>query len=282
MADLDFNAKYTSGGNNELGVLGSNFNTMSEKLQLAITELKTANNELQKDIDHKTEVDNMRREFVSNVSHELKTPIALIQGYAEGLREGINEDPESMQYYCDVIIDEAFKMNKMVKELMTLSQLEAGVDTFSMERFDMTALVLNAIQSSEILLQQNRIQVRTIEIDHPVYVWGDEFKVEEVFRNYFSNAMNHVGGEKIITISFEIKNEKCRVCVHNTGEAIPEESLEQIWEKFYKVDKARTREYGGSGVGLSIVKAILDAMKQEYGVQNTESGVLFYFELDTR
>ena len=79
--------------------------------------------------------------------------------------------------------------------------------------------------------------------------------------------------------TIEIKNEKCRVCVHNTGEAIPEESLEQIWEKFYKVDKARTREYGGSGVGLSIVKAILDAMKQEYGVQNTESGVLFYFEL---
>lgn len=282
MTKLDFEIKYDGDSKNEVGVLGHHMNLLSETLEKTISELKTVNNELQKDIDHKTEVDNMRREFVSNVSHELKTPIALIQGYAEGLREGINEDPESMQYYCDVIIDEAFKMNKMVKELMTLSQLEAGVDTFSMERFDMTALVLNAIQSSEILLQQNRIQVRTIEIDHPVYVWGDEFKVEEVFRNYFSNAMNHVGGEKIITISFEIKNEKCRVCVHNTGEAIPEESLEQIWEKFYKVDKARTREYGGSGVGLSIVKAILDAMKQEYGVQNTESGVLFYFELDTR
>ena len=223
----------------------------------------------------------MRTEFVSNVSHELKTPIALIRGYAEGLQDCIMEDEESRKLYCDVIINEAKKMNDMVQKLLTLNELEQGNQGIVMERFNLEELVKSILGVSTLLMEQENINLY-YEQTEPCFVWADEFKVEEVFRNYFSNAMNHVGGEKIITISFEIKNEKCRVCVHNTGEAIPEESLEQIWEKFYKVDKARTREYGGSGVGLSIVKAILDAMKQEYGVQNTESGVLFYFELDTR
>ncbi len=282
MTNLDFEIKYVGDSKNEVGVLGHHMNLLSETLERTISELKTVNVELQKDIEKKTEIDNMRREFVSNVSHELKTPIALIQGYAEGLKEGISDDPESMQYYCDVIVDEAYKMNKMVKELMTLSQLESGVDTLVMERFDVTSMIMNTIQSSEILLSQNEIQVRTINVDHPVYAWGDEFKTEEVFRNYFSNAMNHAAGEKIITISLEEQDEKIRIGVHNTGEAIPDDSILHIWEKFYKVDQARTREYGGSGVGLSIVKAILDAMNQNYGVENRNQGVVFWFELDTR
>lgn len=282
MTNLDFEVKYDGSSKNEVGILGHHMNLLSETLEKTISELKTVNTELQKDIDKKTEIDNLRREFVSNVSHELKTPIALIQGYAEGLKDGISDDPESMQYYCDVIIDEAVKMNKMVKEIMTLSQLEAGVDSLVMERFDITSLIMNTLQSSEILLSQNGIQIETIHTDQPMYVWGDEFKIEEVFRNYLSNAMNHAAGKKIITISLVSIDEKVRVCVHNTGEPIPEESIQHVWEKFYKVDKARTREYGGSGVGLSIVKAILEAMNQNYGVTNMEDGVTFWFELDTK
>ena len=222
----------------------------------------------------------MRKEFLANVSHELKTPIALIQGYAEGLQEGISDDPESRKYYCDVIMDEAAKMNVMVKKLMTLNQLEFGNDVVSMERFDIVDLICNYVQSAQILTKQNEVSVR---MDHyePIFVWADEFKTEEVFMNYFSNAVNHCAGERLIDVKLTLKENKVRVSVFNTGAPIPEESAPYIWDKFYKVDKARTREYGGSGVGLSIVKAIMESMNQQYGVINYENGVEFWFELET-
>ena len=154
MADLDFDAKYTSGGSNEIGMLGENFNQMSEKLEQTISNLKKANYELQKDIEQKEKRDTMRTEFVGNVSHELKTPIALIQGYAEGLKEGVNDDPESREFYCDVIMDEAAKMNQMVKNLLTLNQLEFGEDDVQFSRFDITALIRGVLQSMEILISQ--------------------------------------------------------------------------------------------------------------------------------
>lgn len=280
MVHLDFEAKYQGSAHNEIDLLGENINKLSATLEKSISELKTANNELQKDIEKKEQIDEMRKEFLANVSHELKTPIALIQGYAEGLSEGINDDPESRDFYCEVIMDEAAKMNNMVKKLLTLNQLEFGNDVVTMERFDITALIKNYIQSASILTRQNGIEV-LVEDYPPVYVWADEYKTEEVFMNYFSNAVNHCGGEKKIAVSMETKAGKVRVAVFNTGETIPEEALPHLWEKFYKVDKARTREYGGSGVGLSIVKAIMDSMNQEYGVENRENGVTFWFELET-
>ena len=280
MVHLNFEAKYRGEAGNELDLLGENINKLSRSLEKAISELKTANNELQKDIEKKEAIDEMRKEFLANVSHELKTPIALIQGYAEGLREGINDDPESRSFYCEVIMDEAAKMNTMVKKLMTLNQLEFGNDIVTMERFDVTALIRNYIQSAGILTRQNEIQV-CMEEYVPIYVWADEYKTEEVFVNYFSNAVNHCGGERKIVVSIEQREDKVRVGVFNTGEPIPEESIPHIWEKFYKVDKARTRAYGGSGVGLSIVKAIMEAMNQDYGVKNYCNGVLFWFELET-
>ena len=147
MADLNFDAKYTSGGQDEIGVLGSNFNKMSEQLEKTISELKSANNQLQKDIEQKEKMEEMRNEFLGNVSHELKTPIALIQGYAEGLKEGVNDDPESREFYCEVIMDEADKMNRMVKNLLTLNQLEFGSDEVQFERFDIVGLVRGVISS---------------------------------------------------------------------------------------------------------------------------------------
>ena len=167
----------------------------------------------------------------------------------------------------------------MVKKIMTLNQLEFGNDVVSMERFDIVALVRNYIQSASILTKQNDIEVRMAEME-PVYVWADEFKVEEVFMNYFSNAVNHCSGKKVIDVTIEKYDGIARISVFNTGEPIPETSIEHLWEKFYKVDKARTREYGGSGVGLSIVKAIMESMNQKFGVINYTNGVRFWFELE--
>lgn len=279
MIHLDFDAKYTGNSKTEVALLGKNINELSETLENTISELKSANNELQRDIEKKNKIDEMRKEFLSNVSHELKTPIALIQGYAEGLKEGINDDDESRDFYCEVIMDEASKMNNMVKKLLTLNQLEFGNDTITMERFDVTALIKTYLQSVEILCRQKEITVQMKDYP-PIHVWADEFMTEEVFGNYFSNAMNHVAGDKVIDVKLILKEKNVRISVFNSGQPIPQDSIAHIWEKFYKVDKARTRAYGGSGVGLSIVKAIMESMNQKFGVINYDNGVEFWFELE--
>ena len=281
MTELDFNAKFTSNVQNEIGVLGHHINQLSGNLEKTISELKTANNELQRDIEQKTKIDEMRKEFLSNVSHELKTPIALIQGYAEGLKECINDDAESRDFYCEVIMDEAGKMNTMVKNLLSLNQLEFGNDVVSMERFDIVSLIRNVLNSAKILMEQKDIHLIFKETEE-IYVWSDEFKIEEVVTNYISNAINHCEFDKVIEVKVIKEPDMVRVSVFNTGRPIPEEDLDKIWQKFYKVDKARTREYGGSGIGLSIVKAIMESLHRECGVKNYDNGVEFWFELDAK
>lgn len=281
MANLDFDARYTSGGSDEIGILGENFNLMSKRLEKTISELKSANNQLQKDIEQKEKIENMRNEFLGNVSHELKTPIALIQGYAEGLKEGVSDDPESREFYCDVIMDEADKMNKMVRNLLVLNQLEFGSEELDVQRFDVVRLIRGVLASCEILLQQAEVTVEFIA-DEEVCVWADEFKTEQVIRNYLTNAIHHAEFEKRIEIRVIPKGDTVRVTVFNSGKPIPEEDLKKLWDKFYKVDKAHTREYGGNGIGLSIVKAIMESFHQEYGVKNYDNGVEFWFELDSK
>ena len=279
MSELNFEVKYPVTTKDEIGVLGSSINTLSEALEKTISELKTANNELQKDIENKIQIDEMRKEFLSNVSHELKTPIALIQGYAEGLQDNVNDDSESREFYCEVIIDEADKMNRMVKKLLTLNQIEFGKDQFNFERFNIVSVLQSVMQSAKILAEQKEALITLPDYD-PVYVWADEYFVEEVVTNYVSNAINHVDGEKMIRISLSKTDNVVRISVFNTGKCIPEDELDKVWIKFYKVDKARTRAYGGSGIGLSIVKAIMDSMNQKCGVFNHDDGVEFWFELD--
>lgn len=281
MSNLDFDAHYEADAQDEIGILGRNMNNLSSRLKDAIGALQDANRQLQHDIDEKTQIDEMRKEFIANVSHELKTPIALIQGYAEGLTEGMCEDEESRNYYCEVIMDEAGKMNKMVKQLLTLTALEFGNDAPSMDTFDITELIQDLIRSSSILIQQNEATV-CYQPDGPCMVFADEFKIEEVVTNYLTNAIHHLDGERRIEIRVEKIGETVKVTVFNTGNPIPEADLPNLWTKFYKVDKARTRAYGGSGIGLSIVKAIMDIHHQSCGVVNVEGGVEFWFTLQAQ
>ena len=284
MSEMDFDARYEGSVKGEIGLLGKSMNNMSEKLEHNIAELKKANLELKKDIDKKEKLEIMRTDFLSNVSHELKTPIALIQGYAEGLKEGITDDPESMGFYCDVIMDEANKMNTMVKRLLTLNQIEFGNDEPEMERFDINELIASVADANAIRAGQKNMSIVFDNRNEHNFVWADEYKTEEVLTNYISNALNHCDGKRAI----EVRTEKSEnggtitVTVYNSGKNIADEDLERIWEKFYKTDKARTREYGGNGIGLSIVKAIMDSMGQEYGVRNVSDGVEFWFNLDCK
>jgi len=279
MSNLDFNVKYCVERRDEIGELGNSINVLAEKLEDTISDLKSANNQLQTDIDEKVQIDEMRKEFLSNVTHELKTPIALIQGYAEGLKDNISEDQESREFYCDVIMDEASKMNKMVKKLLTLNEIEFGNQMVEMERFDIVALIRSVLESFEIMIKQKNIRVQFLQ-DTPVDVWADEYMMEEVVTNYLTNAIHYADKEKVIDIRIQKEGRSVRVSFFNTGEPIQQEDIDKIWLKFYKADKARTREYGGNGIGLSIVKAIMESHNKPYGVINHSNGVEFWFELD--
>ena len=162
---------------------------MSEQLESTINQLQTANEQLKKDIDEKIQIDEVRKEFLSNVSHELKTPIALIQGYAEGLQEGISDDPESRAFYCDVIVDEAKKMNRMVRKLLTLNHLEFGQDALTEEPFDICEMLTTLLNSSALEMQKKEIKVIK-QYPASCMVIGDEFKIEEVCTNYILSLIH--------------------------------------------------------------------------------------------
>ncbi|MBO7730180.1 MAG: HAMP domain-containing histidine kinase [Lachnospiraceae bacterium] len=279
----EFDAKYTYKHfrQDEIGLLGENLNQISEKLQSMIAELKSSNLNLENELKAKTQLEQQRKKYLSDVSHELKTPIALISGYAEGLKEGISDDPEDRAYYCDVIIDEAEKMNILIKRLSALNQLEQGTSAVSLERFDVIAVINGFLNTMSMIIAEKNVDI-FFDNSYSEYVWSDEFLFEEAFMNYFNNALHHVDDKRVIRINVEKKeNNKVRITIFNTGVNIPEDDLNKIWEEFYKVDQARTREYGGSGLGLSIVKAIADSLNQQCGVENHPDGVSFWIELES-
>lgn len=283
MSKLDFSQKYrVTDTEDEINELGRSINTMSDKLETTIKQLQKSNIELEKDIEEKSKIDDMRKQFISDVSHELKTPIALIQGYAEGLIENVSTDEESRRFYAEVILDETNKMDRLVKQLLELMKLEYGKKEFNNEKFDINELINEVIRKCEVMLQKNNIQVE-FESKKPIYVWADEFYIEQVVTNYFTNAIKHteeIGNNKKIKITVKQLNDKMRITVFNTGKTIPEEDLTRIWGRFYKVDSSRNRQDGGTGIGLALVKAIMNNYQNEYGVNNKKDGVEFYFDVD--
>ena len=204
--------------------------------------------------------------------------------------------------------DEAGKMNRLVRNLLQLNELEFGGKTVTLDHFDLMELIYNCAGSMDIMIKQNDIKLELPKWES-MFVWADEFKIEQVFNNYLSNAIHYaksvagdrnaagehrtvmgedetssdesgeIGG-KIVRISAARRGDNIRVSVFNSGDHIPDEVMKQLWVKFYKADKARTREYGGNGIGLSIVKAAMEALGKDYGVINVEGGVEFFFEVD--
>lgn len=260
---------------------------MSDKLEKTIKQLRDTNIELEKDIEEKSKLDEMRTSFISDVSHELKTPIALIQGYSEGLLENVNTDEESRKFYAEVILDESNKMDRLVKQLLELMKLEYGKREFNDKEFNILEVEKEVIRKSKVMLEEKNVQVELKDTEK-INVWADDFYIEQVITNYITNAIKNAkpadDGRKIIKIENEIDNEKNKVHVKifNTGDNIKEEDLNRIWNRFYKVDESRNREDGGSGIGLSFVKAIMNNYGNNYGVVNKEDGVEFYFELDLK
>ena len=284
MTDLDFSEKYTPRNNDdELDDLGKRINILSDTLEHTITELRANNDELERDIKEKSKIEEMRTQFISDVSHELKTPIALIQGYAEGLIENVNNDDESRKFYAEVILDEADKMDKLVKELLELMKLEYGKREFNNKPFDIVSLIREDIRKCDVMIKEQNIDV-SFENNEPINVMADDFYIEQVVTNYLTNAIKYsseVNGKRAIVIDVvEVPNDLVRVSVYNTGKNFSDDELKAIWGRFYKVDSSRNRENGGTGIGLSFVKAVMNNYKQKYGVKNKAHGVEFYFELE--
>lgn len=279
IAKFNFDKKCEVVGEDEIGQLGQSINYLSSELNIAMTDLNVKNKKLEEDIDKERKIDEMRKEFISSVSHELRTPISIIQGYAEGLISNVAEGIEDRTFYCNVIMKEADKMNKLVKDLLDISQIESGYFKLEKTEFDLLSLVQYLINKYRTVFTEKGIQVE-FEKNENIFVYCDMIRTEQILTNLISNAINHVDTNKIIKIDIKTINEKIRVSLYNSGNHIPKDSLELIWTSFYKVDKARTRAYGGYGLGLSIVKVIQELHGNSYGVENVKGGVTFWFDID--
>ncbi len=278
MAALNFERKCADYGNDEIGELGNSINTLSTTLDATLIDLKDKNEQLEKDIERRHALDNARISFISNVSHELKTPIAIISGYAEGLCEGISNDPEVIREYCQIIQDESNKMNSLVVELLELSKLENRVQPLSPDYFDVGACVNSLVSHLSLQLEQKGIKLVN-KIPSPLVCYAQEDKIEIVLRNYITNALSHSKNEKIIELSYREKGDFIEISVFNTGDNIDKNDLPEIWDSFFRADKSHGRSENRFGLGLSIVKSIMTNHNCRYGVKNTENGVKFTFEV---
>jgi signal transduction histidine kinase len=280
ISKLDFSQKVPVSSDDEIGDLGYSINKMSLQLEKSIKELQLSNDKLVKEILYKNKIDQMRKEFVANASHELKTPLSLIMGYGEALKLS-DLDEKTKSEYVDIILDETNKMNNLVKELLNISQIESGTKDFKFSQFTIRSLIEDTTKLFSLVFKEKNISVNLEIVDEIVN--SDYEQMQSVLSNYISNAINHIDGERAITIS-AVKTQYggVRINVKNTGEAIPKTEINNIWDSFYKIDKARTRAYGGQGLGLSIVKTILETLGYDYGVHNVDDGVEFYFTIDNK
>ena len=278
MAKLDFSQKVKTKQNDEIGKLGGSINNLSDSLNDALVDLNEKNKRLLDEVEQEKKLDRIRKIFISNVSHELKTPISIIQGYAEGLKLMNEGDGSSSAEYCDIIMHETEKMNELVLQLLELSSLESGGNQLNTEPFVLSEFVNNYFKGIKIVLDEKQIKHET-DVNPDFVGQGDKIKLNMVLNNYVSNAISHIDGERLIKVSAEDMGETYRVYVFNTGEHIRNEDIDNIWQSFYRADKSRSRSQGRFGLGLSIVSAICNLHETEYGVENVENGVRFYFDI---
>ena len=280
MSQLDFTEKCKITTKDEIGNLANTLNFLSYNLSNSLNALQTANEKLTKDIEKEKSLEKMRKEFVAGVSHELKTPLSLISGYAEGLKDNIAEGEEK-DYYLEVIMDESQKISILISDMLDLSQLESGNFKLDEYYFEMEELINSIVKKHATIFEAKKITVKVNIAAPNSEVFGDSFRIEQVITNLLGNAIKNTPQGENIFISLKKVEEKVLFEIENQGTQIPVEDLENIWEKFYKVEKSRNRVLGGTGIGLSIVKNILSLHKSSFGVENTEIGVKFYFYLKT-
>ncbi|GIP32126.1 cell wall metabolism sensor histidine kinase WalK [Paenibacillus sp. J2TS4] len=276
MAKLDFSVKSPIRSNDEFGSLSDSLNSLSEKLDDTLKQLQETNHQLQEEMEQKQRIERMQKEFMSNTSHELKTPLSIVKGFAEGLKDGVGENKR--ERYIEVILDETGKMENLVKDMLELTKLETKTIRLRKTSFCVSELMEEIVDKLSHHLNEKQLKVVTVTASEPV-VYADQEKIEQVIFNILMNAIRYATAGNEITVRIDNEEDKMRMSIENEGEPIPEDQLEHVWERFYRAERSRNRKTGGTGLGLAIVKHILELHESEYGVANTKRGVAFYFVL---
>lgn len=277
IAHLDFSQKCDVDMGGEIGMMAESVNTMSDFMQTYIAQLQDANEQLKADIEQKREQEEARKNLVANLSHDLKTPIGLIAGYADGLRQGMAKTDSEVREYCDVICDESDRMMVMILKMMELFRLESGTVQLEPEEFDLAELLHYVTEIFSMEIERAGLEF-SAQYGENLYIRTDYFSAEQVLTNYVQNAISHISGGNKLRL-WVTEREGCyRVQVYNSAAAIPEEELPRIWDSFYRLDKSRKRSGRESGLGLSIVKSNMELLGGGYGVENVDGGVVFWAE----
>lgn len=278
MSAMDFTAKCEETSDDEIGNLAITLNFLSSTLKNALEDLRLKNKKLEEDIEKERKLEEMRKDFVASVSHDLKTPIGIIEGYAEGLKDGIATGEDAL-VYLETIIDESHKMNKLVTNMLELSKLEVGNLELVIERFNMLRLIQRLIKSFKLEFDSNDIKLELKTDLEYSYVLGDIFQLEQVVTNLLSNALKYTPAGNEVIVKVNSNGEIVTISIENKGAYIPEEEIDNLYNKFYRIDKARNSSNNSNGLGLAIVKRILNLHDSSYSLSNTEDGVQFEFTL---
>lgn len=279
MSNLDFSEKCDDTPKDELGDLARSLNFLSEKLEGSIEQLQCSNRTLQADLGAQKEIDRMRREFIASASHEFKTPLTLLRGYLEMMRNQVLPQqawPEAEE----VMIEEIDRLDQLVLDMLELSRLESEVKHVEMVPFPVNEILNHCQRQFSEIFHQHKIDLRfTCAEDADVIAYGDPTGIERVLTNFLSNAMTHTPEGGLVEVRTEQREKTIRISVFNQGDPIPQESMGLLWTPFYRTDRSRAKHSGGTGLGLAICKEILDQQNCEYGAENTKDGVVFFFTL---
>lgn len=277
ISNLDFDERVDIRTDDEIEKLGKSINKLSDKVYIALNDLKYKNDELETLIKNKEKQEKIRKEFVSSVSHELKTPITVINGYALGLKSKVAKSYEDRMYYIDVIYEESEKMGTLVKDLLDLYKLESKTFSIRKEKLNIKDLIVETIRNFEIKIEENNINIK-LYIDD-IFVCADKIRLQQVLYNFIDNAIYHMDDRRILNISTYMYKKNLRVSIYNSGKNIKDEHLDKIWDSFIRVNKSRTYSDNRIGLGLSIVREIIKLHEGKCGVFNKKEGVEFWFEL---
>lgn len=273
LAHLNFDIPIDMTQKDEIGELAESLSTLSMNLKSALGELSEKNKLLEEDIRKSQKLEHQRRDFIRDISHELKTPITLIQGYTEGLIDGIGED--NKEEYLSIILDETRNMEKLVKDMIELSYTESQTFALNCAKFNLSSALVDSV--TPFLDYDSRNLKFNFNIEKQFFIIGDRIKLSTVFRNIFKNAITYTVKNEESRIDIGLYEEKGELILKilNSPAHIDEEEIGDIWIQFYKKDKSRQRTEGSSGLGLSIIKNILDKHQYQYSLRNEQNGVAF-------
>ncbi len=278
IANLDFSAKCEINRGDEIGALADNINVVSDSLNTALSELREKNEQLMEDIEKERRIEKMRADFISSASHELKTPIAIIRGYAEGLKMNVDAQDESATEYCDIIMREADRMNVLVLNMLEQSLYSSGIKQPDMTAFDVNEFISDLLKTVTPIFEEKGVTAK-YEANNKFIAFADKTQMTTVLSNIVLNACSHANGEKLIEITTTKENNKIKINVFNTGSRVEDKDKDGIFTSFYRADKAHSRAEGRFGLGLAIVKSITENHNCECGFENKENGVTFWFTM---